>query len=100
MSEPTALYRFYDSEDALLYVGITKNITQRWSQHKKTKSWWRKVASREVVWFDSRPRALLAERRAIVAERPLHNDPHDPQGLFPGVKKPPADLLAPSVSRG
>jgi excinuclease UvrABC nuclease subunit len=85
----TAVYRLYDADDVLLYVGASKNTAQRWSQHAKTKFWWHKVASREVVWFDGRPSALLAEHLAIVAEHPLHNSLHDPQGLYPGVKKPP-----------
>jgi len=94
VGERTAVYRLYDAEDVLLYVGATKNTARRWSQHAKKKSWWHRVARREVVWFDSRPSALLAEHRAIVSEHPLHNSPKDPQGLYPGAKRPPSGEVA------
>jgi predicted GIY-YIG superfamily endonuclease len=113
VGQRTALYRLYDADDVLLYVGITKNTVQRWSQHSKTKPWWRKVAKREVTWFDSRPDALLAEHRAIVAEHPLHNSLHDPQGSSPGigpskykiaavlgVKGPSVDSIIEAAERG
>jgi hypothetical protein len=86
VNQRTALYRLYDADGVLLYVGITKNTEQRWAAHKKYKSWWPKVARRGVAWLDSRPSALLAEHIAIISEHPLHNDPRDPQGLAPGVK--------------
>lgn len=93
VGDRTALYRLYDADDELLYVGITKNTAQRWKQHKQLKSWWSRVARRDVAWLDSRPDALLAEHRAIVAEHPLHNSPNDPQGWLPGIKRPrPADM--------
>jgi hypothetical protein len=76
-----------------LYVGISKNPGRRWNQHSQTKYWWGQVGRHEVVWFDSRPSALLAEHRAMISERPVHNSLHDPQGLYPGVKKPPVEPL-------
>jgi hypothetical protein len=67
VNERTAVYWFHDANDVLIYVGVTKNIGQRWGQHKRGKSWWHQVARREVTWFDNRPDALLAERRAVLA---------------------------------
>ena len=70
VDEPTALYRLYDADGALLYIGVTRNTTQRWSQHRKDKTWWHQVARRNITWFASRSDALLAESRAILAESP------------------------------
>lgn len=71
--ERTALYRLYDEERALLYVGITRNVEQRFSEHERDKPWWPLVTTRAVEWFDTRPAALAAELVAIHDEHPVHN---------------------------
>lgn len=73
VTERTALYRFYDVDDCLLYVGITDNPRARFKQHAAHKSWWGKVSMREIEWLDSRHEAEVAELTAIYRERPLHN---------------------------
>ncbi|MFD3762092.1 GIY-YIG nuclease family protein [Streptomyces sp. NPDC058622] len=37
---PTAVYRLYDAEERLLYVGITMNVKQRFADHQRLKFWW------------------------------------------------------------
>jgi len=69
----TALYRFYDADDCLLYVGITDNPRARFKKHAAEKSWWGKVSTREIEWLSSRHEAEVAELTAIYRERPLHN---------------------------
>ncbi|MDX2527998.1 GIY-YIG nuclease family protein [Streptomyces europaeiscabiei] len=69
----TALYRLFDAQGRLLYVGIAFNPRARWRGHCSTKSWWQHVDRREVEWHDSRSEALTAEAAAIVEERPLYN---------------------------
>lgn len=71
--EPTALYRFFNSEGRLLYVGITIDVNSRWADHSRQQHWWPQVADRTVEWFESRPVALEAELAAIRQERPVHN---------------------------
>ena len=71
--EPTAIYRFYDADDVLLYVGITNNIKRRWSEHAATKKWWPDVARRTAEWLDSREQADAAEEAAVQNENPLYN---------------------------
>lgn len=68
----TAVYRFYDASGTLLYVGICDEPMHRWSQHIK-KSWWADVRRFRLVWFPSRDEAMEAERRAIIAGKPIHN---------------------------
>lgn len=72
-----SLYRFYDAEDTLLYVGITEAGAMRWNQHRKSKHWWPEVVSSTVEHFTTRAEALEAERQAIIAEQPLHNVVHN-----------------------
>lgn len=68
----TAVYKFFTSDDVLLYVGICDEPIKRWYTHAR-KSWWPKVDRFSVVWHPSRETAAEAERRAIVAEKPIHN---------------------------
>ena len=72
----TALYRFFDAQGVLLYVGITVNPKQRWAHHATHKSWWPAVARRTTEWFETWRDALHAEQVAIVSEEPLHNKIH------------------------
>jgi predicted GIY-YIG superfamily endonuclease len=69
----TALYRFYDADGALLYVGITHNVDERWAAHERDKPWWPHIAEKTVEWFNTRPLALDAERTAVQTESPVHN---------------------------
>lgn len=72
----TALYRLYNSEDVLLYVGIAADPRERWAQHAIDKPWWTEVTRRDVEWVPSRFDAETAEREAIISEKPLHNSQH------------------------
>lgn len=76
MPERTALYRFYDSDDTLLYVGITGTISFRWEQHARRQPWWPAACRQIVDWHPTREAAEAAERVAIQSERPLHNIAH------------------------
>lgn len=70
---PTAVYRFFDASDRLLYVGITYDTVARWKGHAK-KPWWPDAVRRETVWFPTRTEAMIEESRAIRFENPVHND--------------------------
>lgn len=73
---PTALYRAFDAEGALLYVGISFNPLLRVGQHAKSKAWWTEVAKITVAHYPTRAAAAAAERSAIASERPRHNVQH------------------------
>lgn len=68
----TALYRLYDREGALLYVGITNMPNVRFASHSM-KSWWKRVTRKDIVWFDNRQQAEQAETKAIHEEQPVFN---------------------------
>lgn len=74
----TALYRFFNTDGLLLYIGITENVEQRWATHAARKSWWPEVANKTVEWCADRTEALAKEKAAIVAETPLYNSVHVP----------------------
>lgn len=83
----TALYRLYDTEDRLLYVGISVNPDMRWRQHANDKLWWSTVSRKEVEWFETRPEACEAEVRAIQSEQPLYNVADAPGAQWGDAKK-------------
>ena len=70
---PTALYRLYDAEDRLLYVGISGDLKERLKTHASLKPWWPDVVRKTVQWYATRADAAEAEIKAIGSERPLHN---------------------------
>jgi hypothetical protein len=84
----TALYRLYDADSALLYIGVACNLEARWSGHASTKAWWKDVASRTVEWHDERELAEAAETAAIAAEHPRHNVAKSPWAPKPRELEP------------
>lgn len=101
MERRTALYRLFDDNDQLLYVGIAFNPRVRWYHHKKHKAWWPEVTRREVVWLEDRRLAEAAEQEAIAMEKPLYNISGVPDPLRPeptlAERKP---VLDPSIAKG
>lgn len=67
------LYRFFNSESELLYIGITCQPGLRFKQHRRDKSWWHEVARIELEQFASRAELVEAEQRAVPAENPKYN---------------------------
>lgn len=67
------LYRCFAADGSLLYVGVTGHIKKRFKQHAVKSAWWGDVAKVEAERYSERDAALAAERKAIVAEQPLHN---------------------------
>ena len=82
----TTLYRMFDGAGQLLYVGISSRAALRWEQHRAQKPWWEDVARVEVEHHYDRESALMAEREAILAEKPRHNIAGSiaMRGLLPG----------------
>lgn len=74
----TALYRVFDENGRLLYIGIAGNPDARFGQHSSTKIWWKDVAERKVEWHATREDAEAAERVAIQDERPIWNSQLSP----------------------
>jgi hypothetical protein len=102
----TALYRYYDEKDRLLYVGITDHLLGRTGAHIIGSSWMDYAVRSTIARYSAREEAVAAETAAIKAEQPLFNDIHNrtPEAKARLVafliEHGRADLLAPSVSRG
>ncbi|MBS7790250.1 hypothetical protein KTR66_09600 [Roseococcus sp. SDR] len=72
----TDLYRHYDANGRLLYVGVSLSAVVRLAQHRDLSQWATQIARVDVQKFDTRDQALAAERAAIKSEKPLHNIMH------------------------
>ena len=70
---PGSLYRCFDENGALLYVGISKSALARVSAHSVESAWYPSVAKISIENFDSVSAAANAEKLAIATENPLHN---------------------------
>lgn len=76
--ERTALYRLYDADDVLLYVGISNDPDFRWKAHLYSRESWPKQVTRHMIeWWGTREEAVTAEAAAIKAERPRYNGKHN-----------------------
>jgi predicted GIY-YIG superfamily endonuclease len=75
-AEIFTLYRFFDAQDRLLYVGITGDVTKRWRDHHRQKPWMKDVARATLTHYGSREELAVAEVQAIQTERPVHNVVH------------------------
>lgn len=73
---PTALYRHFDAEGVLLYVGISMSVFSRTQSHGVCAAWWDRVARIDIERYPDRKSAEEAEREAIKIEGPLHNKAH------------------------
>lgn len=82
VSQRTFLYRLFDAEDRLLYVGITNQPRRRFHHHRTTKTWWADVARHELETHPNREVASAAEIAAITGEHPVHNVVHNRAGSF------------------
>lgn len=71
--EHTILYRYFDNDANLLYVGITKNQFKRFSAHASKALWVSQINYATFEHFDTRSDALDAEAEAIRTENPKYN---------------------------
>lgn len=67
------VYRAYDENDTLLYVGMTTNWTLRQRAHRKTAPWWAAMTVVDLEEFPTATDALDAEGDAIREESPRFN---------------------------
>lgn len=72
-SGPTAVYRLWDADGQLLYVGCSHDPRARYVEHERLQPWWPAVDRYEEIWCDTRKEAEAAERIAIGAEQPAYN---------------------------
>lgn len=71
--KPTALYRHFNADGALLYAGIAVDHLRRLKQHEYSAEWHTEITRIDLEWFSTREEALAAEKQAVKNERPLFN---------------------------
>lgn len=69
----TAVYRHFDDQGRLLYVGLSADPKRRTYEHSSRSDWALEIARMDAVWFPTRELAQAAEEKAIKEESPLHN---------------------------
>lgn len=67
------VYRYYNDEGVLLYIGESLSYIRRLSEHLKKASWVESVCSVTLERFDTKKQAQNAEREAIEKENPVFN---------------------------
>lgn len=87
-----ALYRFFNDDDELLYIGITLNVSSRFRGHARDKPWWTEVHRITLEHYADRPTVLVAEAAAIRAEKPRYNVAHNPGPRYQPAQVKPRPL--------
>ena len=70
---PNSVYKIYDKDKNLLYIGSSMLVITRINNHASTKDWWNDVNSIQVSHFADKTTALKEESKAIKNENPLYN---------------------------
>jgi hypothetical protein len=79
MSTPLKLYRHYDCDGVLLYIGISGSWIRRHCYHEKNTYWFNEIATITLESFESSQELYHAERRAIELENPKYNIQYTPK---------------------
>jgi predicted GIY-YIG superfamily endonuclease len=73
VTKQTSVYRLFDADGDLLYVGIAGNPGRRFEQHRADKPWWGEVSRIDLEHWPTRQEAAEAESQAIREESPRYN---------------------------
>ena len=92
ITDMAAVYRMFDRDGKLLYVGKT-SCAGRFDDHA-VKRFFPLLATITLEWHDTEASALVAERTAIVSERPRYNIAGKQ-----GAQLAPLPLLTPPLIR-
>ena len=68
----TAVYRIFDADGRLLYVGVSRSPLYRMAGHARSE-WAREAESIDIDWFSTEHEAREAEASAIQSEQPIWN---------------------------
>ncbi|MFF8572704.1 hypothetical protein ACF07F_35210 [Streptomyces sp. NPDC015237] len=82
-----AVYRLYDTDGVLLYIGSVYDPEERCNAHR-TKPWWPHVARCTEEWFERRGIACREELKVVAVEGAMYNA----MGA-PGYRTPDTDAV-------
>lgn len=89
------LYRHFDGEGRLLYVGVSLSTLARLCQHRRS-GWFKEIVTVRIERYETRRAATQAEREAIKRENPVWNVA-SAQTPLPPEQLVDESLQAPSV---
>lgn len=75
------VYRFFDADDVLLYVGFTVSFPGRLGSHFSGSPWFSEVARWTLADLPDDVTGLAYEAETIRAERPIYNVRHNEAAL-------------------
>jgi len=73
VARAAVVYRFFDADDTLLYIGVTSDFPLRLEQHKRQSAFGPSIDSYTLAYYTTRAAADHAERAAILDECPAGN---------------------------
>lgn len=73
LSHACSVYRYFDIDQRLLYVGVARDPIHRYRQHRSKAEWISQATACVIEWHPNRDTALDVEQHAIQTESPLHN---------------------------
>lgn len=86
------LYRLYDVDGRLIYIGSTSHMPDRIGKHRHQVWWLPLVAKMRVEIHPTIAAARQAEREAIIAEKPAYNIKHTGSSWSWGDRERHAEL--------
>lgn len=81
-----SLYRHFDSNSKLLYVGISQGVMTRTYSHERKSEWFDQVVRIEIEHYATEEAARNAEKVAIKNEHPIFNLTHNVKIEKPSIK--------------
>ena len=74
---PHQVYKLFNHNDEILYIGISNNPLRRVNNHSETKQWAKDVRRIEISeWFPNRKEAARRAQKLIGTLSPIHNIRH------------------------
>ena len=84
----SAVYRIYDHDGDLMYLGLSDKPKQRISHHRFHKSWGYAMEAYKVREYPTRQQAAAVERKAIAILRPRYDRSNNTREPRPPVHRP------------
>ena len=72
-ARPHVVYRAFDADGCLLYVGMTGSWWRRMGEHSRRSVWFGHASTWVLDGYENRHVAWTAEQAAIKSEHPIHN---------------------------
>lgn len=74
---PHHVYKYFAANNAVLYIGCTYDLVKRHKTHSKQAEWFAEANRRSHETFPDRWHGLVAEKSAIIVNRPIYNKTHN-----------------------